>query len=95
MSPDAATLYSQSDLICKVQRPFVNEQTGKNEIAMMKPGSVLITFFAPLVNHDIVQRPCRRQDHQLQHGRHPAHHTRPEHGRSFLDEHCGRAISLC
>jgi len=53
--PDAATLYSRSDMICKVQRPIVNEQTGKNEIAMMAPGAVLITFFAPLVNHDIVQ----------------------------------------
>ncbi|MEO8286788.1 MAG: Re/Si-specific NAD(P)(+) transhydrogenase subunit alpha [Chloroflexota bacterium] len=53
--PDAATLYSQSDMICKVQRPVVNAQTGKNEVAMMKPGSVLITFFAPLINHDIVR----------------------------------------
>lgn len=52
---DASSLFSQSDLICKVQRPIHNEQTGKNEIEMMKPGSALITFFQPLVNHDIVQ----------------------------------------
>lgn len=55
IAPDAATLYSQSDMICKVQRPIVNEKTGKSEIAMMKPGAVLITFFAPLINHDIVR----------------------------------------
>src|SRR5438045_7281885 len=53
--PNAAALYAQSDVICKVQRPVLNEMTGKNEVAMMKPGSVLITFFAPLINHDIVR----------------------------------------
>jgi NAD(P) transhydrogenase subunit alpha len=54
--PDAASLYSQSDMICKVQRPVMNDSLGKHEIALMKPGSVLITFFQPLVNHEIVQR---------------------------------------
>ena len=54
--PDAATLYSQSDMICKVQRPVTNDALGKHEIALMKPGTVLITFFQPLVNHEIVQR---------------------------------------
>ncbi|MBF6611642.1 MAG: Re/Si-specific NAD(P)(+) transhydrogenase subunit alpha [Chloroflexi bacterium] len=53
--PDAATLFSQSDLICKVQKPMINAATGKSEIDMMRPGSALITFFAPLVNHDIVR----------------------------------------
>lgn len=52
----AAQLYSQSDMICKVQRPVLNEEEGKHEIEMMIPGSVLVTFFQPLVNHDIVQR---------------------------------------
>ncbi len=52
--PDAATLFGQSDLICKVQKPMVNPATGKNEIDMMRPGAALITFFAPLVNHDVV-----------------------------------------
>jgi NAD(P) transhydrogenase subunit alpha len=54
--PDAKTLYSQSDMICKVQRPVANDALGKNEIELMKPGSVLVTFFQPLVNHEIVQR---------------------------------------
>jgi NAD(P) transhydrogenase subunit alpha len=54
--PDAATLYSQSDMICKVQRPVMNDALGKHETDLMKPGTVLITFFQPLVNHDIVQR---------------------------------------
>jgi NAD(P) transhydrogenase subunit alpha len=54
--PDAASLYSQSDMICKVQRPVMNDALGKHEIALMKPGTVLLTFFQPLVNHEIVQR---------------------------------------
>lgn len=53
--PDAPSLYAQSDMILKVQRPVMNEQVGKHELAMMKPGTVLITFFAPLVNHDLVR----------------------------------------
>ncbi len=53
--PDAAALFAQSDIVCKVQRPIVNQALDKNEIALMRPGSMLITFFQPLVNHDIVR----------------------------------------
>lgn len=52
---DAAELFEKSDLICKVQKPVENTQVGRHEIAMMTPGSTLVTFFAPLVNHDIVR----------------------------------------
>lgn len=54
--PDAASVFAEADLICKVQRPLVNEQTGLSEIAMMKPGAALVTFFQPLVNHDMVRQ---------------------------------------
>lgn len=54
--PTAAELYAQSDMICKVARPVVNPDTGKSEIDMMKPGAVLLTFFSPLVNHDLVDQ---------------------------------------
>jgi len=53
--PDAATLYAESDMICKVQRPVKHPDTGKHEVDMMRPGTTLITFFAPLVNHDLVK----------------------------------------
>jgi NAD(P) transhydrogenase subunit alpha len=53
---DAASVYSESDLILKVQRPVVNPQTGKLEVDMLRPGSALITFFQPLVNHDLVKK---------------------------------------
>jgi NAD(P) transhydrogenase subunit alpha len=52
---DAATLYAESDLVCKVQRPIQHPDTGKHEIEMLRSGSTLITFFQPLVNHDLVR----------------------------------------
>src|SRR6476646_4476752 len=53
--PDAASLYANSELVCKVQRPVVNEATGQSEIALMRPGTVLIAFMQPLVNHALVR----------------------------------------
>src|SRR5687768_18495943 len=46
--PDAASVFGESDLILKVQRPVVNPQTGKLEVEMLRPGTALITFFQPL-----------------------------------------------
>ncbi len=48
-------VFGEADLICKVQRPMMNEHVGLSELAMMKPGTVLVTFFQPLVNHQLVQ----------------------------------------
>lgn len=59
--PNATDLFSQSDVICKVSKPIVNPTTGTHEIEMMKPGAVLITFFAPLINHDLVQKLADRK----------------------------------
>ncbi len=56
ISPDAAALFAESDLICKVQRPLEDPATGKHEIDMMRPNTTLITFFQPLVNHDLVRK---------------------------------------
>jgi NAD(P) transhydrogenase subunit alpha len=53
--PDAAALFGQSELVCKVQRPLMNDKLGKHEINLMRPGTALMTFFQPLVNHDIVR----------------------------------------
>jgi NAD(P) transhydrogenase subunit alpha len=54
--PGAADVYAQADVVCKVARPVMNEALGKHELDMLRPGSVLITFFSPLVNHDIVRK---------------------------------------
>jgi len=52
--PDAPTLYGQSDLVAKVQRPIMNEALGKHEISLMRPGTWLIAFLQPLVNSELV-----------------------------------------
>jgi proton-translocating NAD(P)+ transhydrogenase subunit alpha len=41
-------LYSTADIVFKVQRPLDHPQTGKNEIELMKDGTILITFLYPL-----------------------------------------------
>lgn len=45
---DLKELYSKSDIILKVQRPIDHPQYGKNELELMKPGSLLITFMYSL-----------------------------------------------
>jgi len=52
---DAATLFRESNIILKIQRPVLNEVTGKEELDMMTEGSALIAFLQPLVNHELVQ----------------------------------------
>jgi len=52
---DTATLFKESDVILKVQRPVFNEAVGKEELDMMTEGSVLIAFLQPLVNHDLLR----------------------------------------
>ncbi len=51
---DVLDVYERSDLICKVQRPVTHPSAGRHEIDLLRPGQTLITFFQPLVNHDIV-----------------------------------------
>lgn len=45
---DLQELYSKSDIILKVQRPIEHPQYGKNELELMKLGSLLITFLYSL-----------------------------------------------
>ncbi len=51
--PDAATLYGQADVVLKVQAPKADGDAG-NEVAALRPGTTLISFLQPLVNHDLV-----------------------------------------
>ncbi|MFA5804495.1 MAG: Re/Si-specific NAD(P)(+) transhydrogenase subunit alpha [Melioribacteraceae bacterium] len=43
-----SSLYSNADIILKVQRPIENPTNKKNEVEMMKKGSLLITFMYSL-----------------------------------------------
>lgn len=55
IAPAAASLFAECDIICKVQRPLENQALGKNELDLLRAGSILIAFFQPLVNHQLVQ----------------------------------------
>jgi len=57
---NAADVYAQADIIMKVQKPELNEELGKDELDMMKPGSFLIAFAYPLLNIDFVKK-CAEQ----------------------------------
>ncbi len=46
--PDAATLYAESDLVAKVQRP------SDGEVALLRAGQTLVCFLQPLVNTGLV-----------------------------------------
>jgi NAD(P) transhydrogenase subunit alpha len=41
-------LYSSADIVIKVQRPIDHSVAGKNELDLIKPGTLLITFLYPL-----------------------------------------------
>jgi len=58
---DTATLFRESDVILKVQRPVFNEAMGREELDMMAEGTVLIAFLQPLVNHELVKRLAQKK----------------------------------
>lgn len=51
---ETEALFSESDVILKVNRPVLNNKTKKHEADMMKEGAVLVTFLQPLANIDAV-----------------------------------------
>lgn len=57
----AEELFKQSDIILKLQQPVKDEALGKEELDMMKEGTVLITFLQPLVNHELVKKLAARK----------------------------------
>ncbi len=58
IAPDAASAYGQADLVFKVQRPLMaNERAGEgsiDEMALLKPGTVLVCSLGALYNRDLV-----------------------------------------
>jgi NAD(P) transhydrogenase subunit alpha len=48
-------LYASADMVLKVQRPVDHPDEGKNEIDLMKSGTILITFLYPLHNSKLAQ----------------------------------------
>ena len=49
-------LYASADIVLKVQRPVDHTEEGKNEIDLIKSGTILITFLYPLHNSKLAQK---------------------------------------
>jgi len=49
-------LYTSADVVVKVQRPLDNPTTGKNELDLLKEGTILITFLYPLNYPELAQK---------------------------------------
>ena len=61
ITPNAASLYSEADIVLKVQRPIYNEEAGKHEVDLLKEGSVLISFLQPASSVDLIQKMASRR----------------------------------
>jgi len=57
IAPDAQTVFARSDVILKVKQPWMNDQVGKHEVDMMRPGILLVTFLHPAAppSHSMVK----------------------------------------
>jgi NAD(P) transhydrogenase subunit alpha len=55
MAPNAKTLYSTAEIVIKVQKPT------KDEIELLREGTVLIAILQPLINPDLVQMLSQRK----------------------------------
>ncbi len=54
---DPQALFAAADVIVKVKQPWLNKETGKHEVEMMRPGAVLVSFLHPAAppNHAMVK----------------------------------------
>ncbi len=53
--PDAAAIFSEADVIFKIQRPLTIPEIGLDEMALLRPGQTLMAKLDALVNRDQVQ----------------------------------------
>lgn len=56
-------LFAAADVIVKVKQPWFNKDLGKQEVQMMRPGAVLVTFLHPAAppNHDTIKMLAARK----------------------------------
>lgn len=55
IAPDEATALKDADIVLKVQRPLLNGDGGADEVALIKPGAVLIGSLSALTNKKDVE----------------------------------------
>jgi len=58
-------LYSSADVVVKVQRPLVHPTAGKNELDLLKEGTILITFLYPLNYPELAQKCAAKKIHVI------------------------------
>ncbi|MGH7681515.1 MAG: Re/Si-specific NAD(P)(+) transhydrogenase subunit alpha [Candidatus Eiseniibacteriota bacterium] len=52
---DPASLWSDADLVVKIQPPLPNAATGRHEAEMLREGGILVCMLRPLSNLDVVR----------------------------------------
>src|SRR5579871_6662136 len=57
---DAAALYAASHLIVKIQPPALDMESGQDEIALLRPGALLVATLQPLVNRERMRELAER-----------------------------------
>ncbi len=58
---DPVVLFTEADVVLKVQMPVLNPVLGKHEVELMREGAVLISFLQPLSHPDLVNRLVERK----------------------------------
>jgi len=60
---DPETLFARSDVVLKVKQPWLNAQTGRHEVEMMRQGGMLVSFLHPAAppNHAMVRMLAEKQ----------------------------------
>lgn len=61
VTPEAAALFMDADVVLKVQRPRDNPSLGRHEVDLIAEGATLISFFHPLSDPELVQRIATRR----------------------------------
>lgn len=62
ITADVPALFATADLVLKVKQPHYNEELERHEAAMLKEGSILVTFLHPAApgNHSMIMTLARR-----------------------------------
>ncbi|HZR46047.1 MAG TPA: hypothetical protein VFA47_05065, partial [Candidatus Manganitrophaceae bacterium] len=61
IAPDAAAALQNADLVLKIQRPLMNEKTGRDETELMKEGAIVIALLQPLSHPDVARKLAERK----------------------------------
>ena len=55
IAPDEASALSDADIVLKVQRPLTEAEGGPDELALMKPGAMLVAILQPYQQREQIQ----------------------------------------